>query len=92
MADYYVYKLPRNPQQDGKLDKTQMIDLASLAGAVSGTDKMIYLSGPHDTAEQKACIKAVREQLMSKGVSPERITTSKPAGEVVSMADASSNV
>jgi hypothetical protein len=83
VADYYVYKMPKNAQADGRLDKAQTIDLVAMAGAVAGTDKMIYLSGPHDTAEQKAAIKAVRTLLMSKGVPAERVTTSRPSGEAV---------
>jgi hypothetical protein len=86
VADYYVYKMPQNSKGNGQLDKTQTVDLVALAEAVAGTDKMIYLSGPHNTPEQKAAIKAVRNQLASKGVPMERITTSKPDGEVAHLA------
>jgi hypothetical protein len=85
MADYYVYKMPRQPQAGGKPDKAQMIELEALAGAVSGNDKVIYLAGPRDTAEQKAAIKAVRGHLITRGVSAEQITTSKPVGEPASL-------
>ena len=88
MADYYVYKMPQHPKGNGQLDKTQTVDLVALAAAVAGTDKMIYLSGPHATPEQKAAIKAVRNQLVSKGVPMERITNSKPSGEVAHLAHA----
>jgi hypothetical protein len=88
VSDYYVYKMPQNPKGNGQLDKTQTVDLVALAAAVSGTDKMIYLSGPHATPEQKAAIKAVRNQLVSKGVPMERITNSKPDGEPAHLAHA----
>jgi hypothetical protein len=80
VSDYYVYKMPKNSKGQ-ELDKTQMVDLVALASAVAGTDKMIYLSGPHNSPEQKAAMKAVRNQLVSKGVPMERITHTKPDGE-----------
>jgi hypothetical protein len=85
VADYYVYKMPKHSSSVDQLDKTQTVDLVAMAAAVSGTDKMIYLSGPHDTVEQKAAIKAVRNLLISKGVPAERVTTSKPVGEAVQL-------
>ena len=86
MADYYVFKMPKHPRGDGQLDKTQLVELESLATAVSGSEKPIYVSGPHDSVEQKATIKAVRDYLIRKGVAPEIITTTKPVGEAASLA------
>jgi len=86
MADYYVFKMPKHPRGDGMLDKAQLVELEALATAVSGSQKPIYVSGPHDTVEQKATIKAVRDHLIRKGVAPERITTTKPVGEALSLA------
>lgn len=88
MADYYVYKMPKNPKADGQLDKAQTVELVAMAAAVAGTDKMVYIAGPHVTIEQKAAIKAVRNQLISKGVPMERITTTKPDGEAAHLAQA----
>ena len=87
MADYYVYKMPKSPKGDGALDKAQTVELVALAAAVAGNDKMIYLSGPHNSPEQKAAMKAVRNQLVSKGVPMERITHTKPDGMVAQLAD-----
>ncbi|HEV2635850.1 MAG TPA: hypothetical protein VGX23_11925 [Actinocrinis sp.] len=90
MADYYVFKMPKNSKNNGELDKSQVVELVALAAAVAGTDKVIYLSGPHANPEQKAAMKAVRNQLVSKGVPMERITHSKPDGMAVHLADAGS--
>ena len=90
MSEYYVYKMPKN-SKGHELDKTQMVDLVALASAVAGTDKMIYLSGPHNSPEQKAAMKAVRNQLVSKGVPMERITHTKPDGEPAHLAGSSSS-
>ena len=80
MSDYYVYKMPKNMKGNDQMDKAQMVELAALAAAVAGNDKMIYLSGPNNSPEQKSAMKAVRNQLIGKGVPMERITHSKPDG------------
>jgi hypothetical protein len=85
MSDYYVYKLPKSMNGNDKPDKAGVTELEALAEAVSGSQKKIYLSGPHDTPEQKAVIKAVRTYLMGKGVPADQITTTKPAGEPAAM-------
>jgi hypothetical protein len=87
VADYFIYKMPKNSKGDGSLDKAQTVELVALAAAVAGTDKMIYLAGPHNSPEQKAAMKAVRNQLVSKGVPMERITHTKPDGMVAHLAD-----
>jgi hypothetical protein len=85
VADYYIYKMPKNFK--GELDKAQTVELVALAAAVAGNDKMVYLAGPHNSPEQKAAMKAVRNQLVSKGVPMERITHTKPDGEVAHLAN-----